>query len=154
MRYIVNAIAIILVIAIVIGVIQYRKNSSTYPFEDSFKKAYKNFGKALQAKEEEIIVSFSPERKWPLTFITKETALRELVPEVFSTFSEQDWGYFWGIIYNPNIIRKGTKEVKVYHSREEVESILRDRYSEHLGYYTDDKWFALWKAAGIDWARW
>jgi len=154
MRYVTNIIAILVVVGIVIGVIQYRQRSSTYPFEDTFKQAYKNLGKTLRAKEKEVLVSIVPDRKEPLTFITKETALRELVPEVFANFSEEEWKYFWGIIYNPIAIKQGKKTVKTYRSRDEIESMLRDRYSQVLGYYDDTKWFALWKAAGVDWSQW
>ncbi|MEI8349245.1 MAG: hypothetical protein WCI77_03735 [Candidatus Omnitrophota bacterium] len=154
MRYVLNIIAILIVVAITIGIIQYRQHSSTYPFEGTFKQAYKNLGKTLRAKEKEVLVSVSPDRKRALTFITKETALRELVPELFGTFDEQEWEYFWGLLYDPMAIKKGKKPVKTYRSRDEIESVLRDRYSETLGYYDDAKWFALWKAAGVDWSQW
>jgi hypothetical protein len=151
LRYMVNALAIILVVLIVYSVIEFKKKNNTYPFEERIAGVYKEFLKFLRVEKTNLNIIAAPSRKIPLTFIQREEALRQLNPELFANFSEREWAKFWLLIYEPIQEKQGKYTVKRFRTREEVQNILREKYSSVFGYFKEGQWQELWAAAKISW---
>lgn len=151
LRYLVNILAIVLLAMIVYGVIEFKKKNDTYPFEAKVRGICREFSKFLNTEKTNINMSMAPQRRRPLTFIQREEALRQHTPDLFANFSELEWGKFWALIYEPIDEKQGKLTVRRYRTREEVESILREKYSQTLGYFKESQWQEVWAAAKVSW---
>jgi len=153
MKYLVNIIAIIVIALLIWGAIEFKKSNTYYSFQrglSNFSQRVKNF---INVKKHNIGMDISPPRKVPLTFIDKEAALQEYLPEVFQKFDAQEWKEFWALIYTPIEEKQGRFTVKRYRTREEVESVLKDRYPNPLAYFRENYWYELWSIADVSWER-
>ncbi|MDP2923698.1 MAG: hypothetical protein Q8O30_08285 [Candidatus Omnitrophota bacterium] len=152
MRYVVNIIALFLVGLLVFAVIKFKEDSNSYPFEERIKKISKSVSKFIKAEKRNIDTSLTPPRRMPLTAIEREEAMRQYVPYVFGSFSDKDWKNFWALIYEPIDAKEGGFSVKRFRTKDEVERILADRYSDPFGYFQENHWFDFWQyVARVNW---
>ena len=90
MKYIINVIVIILLVALVFWVIDYKQSSSrhfTYPF---FAKFVKQAKKYIAAKKHNVSLELAPTKRKKLK-IAAEHSLAEYFPELFKDFNFQEW---------------------------------------------------------------
>ncbi|UCC95421.1 MAG: hypothetical protein JSW40_01395 [Candidatus Omnitrophota bacterium] len=151
MKYIVNIVAILLVVILVFAVIEFKDSSSYYALQKNFQRLLQPIQQFFKVKKHNISMEVSPERQPPLTFIEQEANLREFVPDVFGKFDERDWQQFWSLIYLPTTEKQGLLAVKRYRTKEEIEDYLRDRYPRPLSYFRGSDWDELWRWAKISW---
>jgi hypothetical protein len=150
MKYIVNIIAIALVIVLVFLAI-YLKNSGNYPLNEQIRNFSKYFSQFINVVKHNVGMEISPLRKQNLTYIEREASLREYLPTVFGQFSDRDWQNFWALIYEPIQKKQGKFKVKTYRTKDEIEDYLREHYPNSFGYFQANHWFNFWSIARVNW---
>jgi hypothetical protein len=150
MRYIINVIAIFVVVVIISLAIYFKNNTTTYPFQAHVQKFFKETGKLLTAKKQNIKMDVSPARRKKVTLIDKEESLRQYVPWVFGEFSDSDWRGFWGLIYDPIYDEKSKYGQKRYRTKEEIESYLIEHYSNPFSSFGGTQWHDFWSIIGVN----
>lgn len=128
MKYVVNVIAIFVVVIIVVLAVTLRNNTDKLPFQYEIKKFFNEFSKMIETRTANIKMELKPSRRKKTTFIDREERLKQFIPDTFGKFSESDWRNFWSFIYDPVYDKKSRYGGKRYHSKEEIESFLRDRF--------------------------
>jgi hypothetical protein len=128
MKYVVNVIAILVVVIIVVLAVNLRNNTDKLPFQYEIKKFFNEFSKMIETRTANIKMELKPSRRKKTTFIDREERLKQFIPDIFGKFSENDWRNFWSFIYDPVYDKKSRYGGKRYHSKEEIETLLRDRF--------------------------
>jgi len=128
MKYVVNVVAIFVLVIIVFFVVNLRNNADNLPFQYEVKKFFGEFSKMINTRTSNIKMEWKPSRRKKTTFIDREERLKQFIPDVFAGFSESDWSNFWSFIYDPVYDKKSKYGGKRYHSKEEIEGFLRDRF--------------------------
>ena len=149
-QYFANFIAIGIIAGLIFGA-KYFKQSPTYEYM-RYKFAYwtQDIRGYIGAYKHNVDMLNDPPRKPPLTFLENEGALELWLPDVFGNFGEGDWEGFWALIYETIEVKEGRHMIKRYRTRQEVQSILRDRYYD-LSYLRQPDWNELWGAARVSW---
>jgi hypothetical protein len=150
MKYLGNAIALLLLAAVVFWLVQFKQTQSYGSFRfrlQEITQIAKNF---VAVKKNNITMDMNPPRKAPITFIQIESELTGWMPQVFEKFTQADWDYFWQLVYEPIAVKEGRFKVKRYRNRAEIESMLRYRYSA-LTYLNAATWNELWGVAKVSW---
>ncbi len=150
MRYIINVIAILVVAAIVSLAVYFKNNSTIYPFQGDVHKFLKEVSQFMTATKRNINMSIAPTRRKKITFIDKESILRQYIPWVFGEFTDGDWKNFWGLIYNPISDPKSKYGQKRYRAKEEIEGYLIENYSNPFSYFNKSQWQDFWNIVGAD----
>ncbi len=145
MKYIVNIIAIIIVALLIWGVIQVKERNTRYPFQDHIEGFFDQVKRFVGIKKQNIGMEISPSRRPPLTFIQKEQTLKLFAPNLFESFSPQDWQKFWAILYEPIEEKKGKFSVKRYRTEEEIKSYLIEEYPNPFSYFKPVHWGYFWE---------
>lgn len=123
-----SLVGLVVIILLVAGV-WYFKNSPYYEV------AFKNFssfvefiGNKLAIVKNNLIEEVMPSRRPPPFFSRQEEQLKAFLPDVFESFSPEDWRKFWDIIYSRKEVGRGLIKQKTYRSREEIEDYLIYNY--------------------------
>jgi hypothetical protein len=150
MRYIINVIAILVVAIIVSLVIHFKNNATSYPFQGNVKKFLKEVSQLITTKKKNIKMDIAPSRKKKVTFIDKESILRQYIPWVFGEFNDSDWKRFWGLIYDPVSDTSSKYGQKRYHTRDEIEGYLIENYSNPFSNFSQTQWQDFWNIIGVN----
>jgi hypothetical protein len=145
MKYIGNIIAIIIVALLIWGVVQIKKGDRQYLFQEHIEGFFNQVKRFVGIKKQNIAMEVSPSRRRPITFIEKEETLRVFAPDLFGTFSPQDWTRFWGIFYDPIKEKQGLFTVKRYRTEEEIKSYLTEKYPNPFSYFQPVHWSYFWE---------
>lgn len=148
MKYVINIIAIFVVVIIVIFAVNLRNNSDKLPFQYEIKKFFGEFSKMIKTRAENISMEVNPSRKKKTTFIDKEESLKQFIPDVFGEFSDSDWTHFWSFIYDPIYDKKSKYGKKRYRTKEEIESFLRDRFPI-FNQFNAGHWQYFWSVVDV-----
>lgn len=150
MRYIINVIAIFVVAIIILLLVHFKNNATTYPFQGNVQKFLKEVSQLITTKKKNISMDVSPSRRKRVTFIDKEETLRQYIPSVFGEFSDSDWKGFWGLIYDPIYDEKSKYGQKRYRTKEEIESYLIENYSDPFSSFGGTQWHDFWSIIGVN----
>ena len=153
MKYIINIIAIVVIALLVFGAIEFKKSNAYYGLQRNIGNLTQTVKNYINVKKHNISMETAPPRQTPLTFIDKEAALEQYLPEVFASFSEQEWRSFWALVYVPIKEKQGKLTVKRYRTQEEVQSILKKRYSNPFSYFDSNYWYEFWSIADVSWEQ-
>ncbi|MFA6280938.1 MAG: hypothetical protein WCY05_00350 [Candidatus Omnitrophota bacterium] len=150
MRYIINVIAILVVVVVISLVIYFKNNATTYPFQGNVQKFLKETSKLITTKKKNIGMDLSPSRKKRVTYIEKESILRQYIPWVFGDFTASDWRHFWGLIYDPIADSKSKYGQKRYRTKDEIEGYLIEHYSNPFSNFGQTQWHDFWNIVGVN----
>ncbi|MBU1113420.1 MAG: hypothetical protein KKH93_06060 [Candidatus Omnitrophica bacterium] len=151
MKYFYNLLAIGVVAFLIWGAIQFKESSSYTTFRwhlGNFFSKTKNF---IEVRKHNIKEELKPARKRPLTFIQIEAELTNWAPNALAGFTDADWAYLWELVYTPLKVSEGGYKVYRYRSRQEVQSILRDKHYS-LSVLRDNDWVEFWSIAKVSWS--
>ncbi|MCK9615114.1 MAG: hypothetical protein M0R48_06390 [Candidatus Omnitrophica bacterium] len=148
MKYVVNVIAIFVVVIIVVLAVTFRNNTDRLPFQYEIKKFFNEFSQMIKTRTANVKMELAPSRRKKTTFIDKEEQLRQFIPDVFGKFSESDWRNFWSFIYDPVYDKKSKYGGKRYRTKEEIESFLRNRFSI-FNYLDIGHWHYFWSIVDV-----
>jgi hypothetical protein len=149
MKYIVNIIVIVLIVALFFALIQFKKGET---YGSIHSKISQFFSQLINITKQNIKMQTAPQRKPRLTNIEIETGLIGYMPEVFGNFNELDWQNFWALIYEPIKEKKGFFQVRTYRTKDEIEKILAKRYPKFVD-FTEDQWKSFWDVVRISWTE-
>jgi len=144
MKYILNILAILIVIFLIKVVIDF-KNNPDNKFNEFLRDNLIKMSDFFKTKKQNISVEINPQRKRPFNLIEKEVILREFDPETFGEFTEKDWEDFWSIIYTPIKKKKGNLYVLSFRDREELEAKLLEKYPRPFIYFDKNYWDIFWR---------
>jgi len=150
MRYIINVIAILVVAIIVSLVIYFKNNTTSYPFQKNVQRFLKETSQLITTKKKNINMDLAPSRKKKVTFIDKESTLRQYIPWVFGEFTASDWQRFWGLIYDPIYDTSSKYGQKRYRTKDEIEGYLIEHYSNPFSNFGASQWHDFWSIIGIN----
>jgi len=152
MKYLGNVIALVLVVALIFGAIEFKK-SNTYRnlrFRlDNFIRDAKHF---TAVKKHNISMEVNPPKTRRVSFLKQQAELGEWMPDLFFEFSDSDWTYFWNLIYEPIKDKQGRFTVKRYRTRAEVETTLSEKYNS-FSFLNSNTWDEFWGVAGVQWSN-
>lgn len=151
MKYFINIIAIIVVVLLVLGAIQFKSSDTYYYLKSRVEYFFQRAKNYVEVKKHNIGMETAPKRKAPLTFIVQEETLRRYIPHVFGKFDQQEWNEFWGLIYEPIKEKQGFFKVKRYRSKSEIESYLKNHYPDPFTRFRESNWYDFWNIANISW---
>jgi len=90
--------------------------------------------------------SISPQRSYPLTTIEMEASLKTYLAVPFRDFHQDDWKWFWNLLYGTIEEDTGTwPKRKRQRSREEIQNSLAYYYSQPFGAFGDQQWATFWQ---------
>jgi hypothetical protein len=148
MKYLVNVIAIFVVVIIVILAVNLRNNTDKLPFQYEIKKFFSEFSRMMETRSANFKLELYPSRRKKITFIDREERLKQFIPELFGKFSESDWRNFWSFIYDPVYDKKSKYGRKRYRTKEEIERFLLDRFPI-FGYFDSGHWTYFWSVIDV-----
>jgi hypothetical protein len=137
-------------VALVVGLVFMAIHFKNSPAYDGYTRGVGKVGQFLrdfvQAKKHNMEYEFREDldRRRPITMIKKETLLREFIPEVFANFGEDDWKYFWDLIYKPVAKKDGLFKKKQLRTRDEIQQILMRMFPQPFTYMTGEHWRYFW----------
>lgn len=85
-------------------------------------------------------------RRRPLTTIALEENLKVNLPVPFANFSQEDWQWFWDLMYGS--FRKdanGWPERKRQLTRQEIQGELASYYFQPFGLFKERQWGIFWQ---------
>lgn len=140
MKYLINIIAIILIVVLSLFIINLPNTSFgkniRYGLEKYVVEPVKKF---FRISQHNIEVVSNPPRKRPLSTIQREALLEQYLPNVFGKFSRQDWDKFWDLIYEPVDVKQGEYVIKHYLTEDEIKNILIDNFLI-FSFFKDKEW--------------
>ncbi|MBD3246888.1 MAG: hypothetical protein GF333_07780 [Candidatus Omnitrophica bacterium] len=145
MKYVLNLVALAVIGLVIFGVMRFKKSDAYYTYRQKLDDITSEGSEYLEVKKHNIKMDYGPGRDRPITFVKRETLLREYLPMVFGHFSDEEWKNFWEIVYKPVPKKKGDYRVKQYRSHSEIESILRRAYPNPFTYLKPEHWKVFWK---------
>lgn len=148
MKYVVNVIAIFVIVIIVVFAVTFRNNTDKLPFQYEIKKFFDEFSKMINTRTANIKLELKPSRRKKTTFIDREERLKQFIPDVFGKFSENDWRNFWSFIYDPIYDKKSKYGGKRYRAKEEIETFLRDHFPM-FNYLDVGHWHYFWSIIDV-----
>ncbi|MBU2540594.1 MAG: hypothetical protein KJ593_01710 [Candidatus Omnitrophica bacterium] len=91
----------------------------------------------------------SPLRKPPYSTLAPQATLAQMLPQAFAEFQEDDWRYFWELIYGvhetddygSNYTPKRKRQLSI----EEIKETLSYDYPEVFGRFNGQMWEEFWK---------
>jgi hypothetical protein len=91
---------------------------------------------------------FFPSRKPPTSFLVVEESLKQALPQVFLTFSLEQWNTFWDLIYGVyetddlgiNYRPKRKRQLNI----DEIQDILSQEFSEIFPRFNEQMWKDFW----------
>jgi len=90
--------------------------------------------------------SISPQRSYPLTTVDMEASLKTYLVVPFGAFHQDDWKWFWNLLYGTIEEDSGAwPKRKRQRSREEIQNSLAYYYSQPFGAFGDQQWTSFWQ---------
>ena len=88
----------------------------------------------------------SPSRRPPVTTIELEQNLKNSLSLPFDDFSENDWKWFWRLLYERfPVDSQGWPKRKRQLTRQEIEGVLTDYYYQPFGSFKQQQWDIFWE---------
>ena len=148
MKYFGNIIAILVIVGLVYGIINFKDSPAYYNTQVIFMRLTSGMRGFINRRKHNIGMEMNPTRRPPLTFIEIESALGLWAPEIFGPLTDEDWKECWDLIYGQIDIKQGRFTVKGYRSRQEIQSYLRYKY-RNFSYLREPDWSELWGIARV-----
>lgn len=144
MKYIKNLIGIATVIFLALAIINFHKTEKL-SFLRSKINILREFTKAkVESFKQDTSFTFNPQRRRPLSFISRESELIHLAKDVFGQFTPSQWAEFWNLIYDPIEEKQESAKVKRYRTQEEIQSHLKYNYPNPFSYFNNEHWYYFW----------
>lgn len=90
--------------------------------------------------------SISPQRSYPLTTLEMEESLKTYLAVPFRDFNQDNWKWFWNLLYGSIEEDTGTwPKRKRQLTREEIQNSLAYYYSQPFGGFGDQQWAIFWQ---------
>lgn len=144
MKYFKNLIGIVVVIVLALGIVNFHKIKRLTSLRATVGSWFGATKQRVDVFKRNLSFTFAPERKPPLSFLSKEAKLSHLAKNVFGRFSPAQWDNFWNLIYDPIEEKQGNSMVKRYRTQEEVERYLEHNYSKPFFYFEKEHWDYFW----------
>ena len=88
----------------------------------------------------------SPQRRHPLTTIELEESLKVSLPVPFAEFNQEDWNWFWELLYGRfTVDSNGWPKRKRQSTRQEIQNILIDYYYRPFSSFRQRQWDIFWQ---------
>lgn len=142
MKYFINLIAIILIVAFTFWILNSSNSPNIVRARMKIGEYMDNVKEYLKIKKHNINIIYDRRSKRysrPLVTVGRESLLKRYLPDVFKNFSRKDWDEFWSLIYEPVDEEQGKYIVKRYLTREEIKDILKSRFVV-FSYLSDAYW--------------
>ena len=144
MKYFKNIIGIAVVIALALGIINFHKIERVGFLKSKADIWRESIKHKVDVFKHNLSFTFAPERKRPLSFLSREAKLSHLAKNVFGQFDPSQWNGFWNLIYDPIKEEQGNLMVKRYRTQEEIEGYLKHTYSSPFSYFKKEHWDYFW----------
>jgi len=144
MKYLKNIIGIAVVVAVALFIINFHKIKETGFLTSQAGSWRASVDQKLEIYKHNFSFTFAPERKRPLSFLSREAKLIHLAKNVFGQFDPGEWNEFWNLIYDPVEEEQGDNLVKRYQTQEEIEYYLKYTYSNPFSYFQKEHWNYFW----------
>ncbi len=144
MKYFKNLIGIAVVIALALGIINFHKIGKSGFLRSKADIWRESIEQKVGVFKHNLSFTFAPERKRPLSFISREAKLSHLAKNVFGQFDPSQWNDFWNLIYDPIEEKQGNSMVKRYRTQEEIEGYLKYNYSNPFSHFKKEHWDYFW----------
>ena len=144
MKYFKNIIGIVVVIVLALGIINFHKIEKVGFLRSKADIWRESMKQKVGVFKHNLSFTFAPERKRPLSFISREAKLSHLAKNVFGQFGPSQWNDFWSLIYDPIKEKQGDLMVKRYRTQEEIEGYIEYTYSNPFSYFKKEHWDYFW----------
>ena len=147
MKYFKNLIGIALIIILALAIINFHKIERLAFFKATIGSWFGITKQRVDVFKHNLSFTFAPERKPPLSFLTREAKLSHLAKNVFGQFSSSQWDDFWSLLYGSIKEEQGGSMVKRYRTQDEIEDYLKHNYSNPFRYFKKEHWDYFWSIA-------
>ncbi|NQT27984.1 MAG: hypothetical protein HQ570_00110 [Candidatus Omnitrophica bacterium] len=144
MKYFKNLIGVALVIVLALGIINFHKIKRLTFLRATIGSWFGATKQRADIFKHNLSFTFAPERKRPLSVISREAKLIHLAQNVFGQFIPSQWNDFWSLIYDPIEEEQGGLIIKRYQTQEEIESYLKYTYPNPFSYFKKESWEYFW----------
>ena len=144
-RYIVNLVAIGLIVALIFGAINFKNTGKDKFLKKKLNKPLGFVKEAIAVTKHNLTFEFSQKRNKSITLVWQESNLINFSPNLFGNFNRADWDEFWAVIYDPIKEKKGFFKVKRYRTKEEIRDYLIRLYGDALSFNHYSDWQYFWK---------
>ncbi|MDP8289463.1 MAG: hypothetical protein P9M02_00615 [Candidatus Susulua stagnicola] len=144
MKYLKNIIGIAVVIVLALGIINFHKIKELSFLKNKANIWQESAKQKLGIYKHNLSFTFAPERKRPLSFLSREAKLVHLAKNVFGQFDPSEWDNFWNLIYDPIEEEQGQEMVKRYRTQGEIEHYLRYNNANPFSYFKKEHWSYFW----------
>jgi len=145
MKYFKNAIGVIIVVVLILGIINFKTLNRRHLPQSIPGKLSKTVKQKIDIFKNNMSFVFSPKRKRPASLLVRESKLSNFLQNIFGQFSAVEWENFWNFIFEPIQDEKGFFKAKRYHTKEEVQERLRYNYSNPFSYFKKHHWEYFWE---------
>ncbi len=147
MKYFKNFIGIVVVIALALGIISFHKIERLTSLKATIGSWFGITKQKVDIFKHNLSFTFAPERKRPLSFISREARLIHLAKDVFGQFEPSQWDDFWNLVYDYIEEDQGDLMVRRYRTQGEIEGHLRYTYPNPFSYFRKETWDYFWGIA-------
>ena len=144
MKYIKNLIGIVVVIVLVLVIINFHKIDRLASLKATIGSWFGVTKQKVDVFKHNLSFTVNPQRRRPLSSISREAKLSHLAKNVFGQFEPYQWDEFWNLVYDPIKEKQGESMVKRYRTQEEIESYLKHSYSNPFSYFKKEHWDYFW----------
>ena len=144
MKYFKNLIGIAVVIVIALAIINFHNIERFASLKATVASWFGITKQRVDVYKHNLSFTFAPERRRPLSCLSREAKLSHLAKNVFGQFDPSQWDYFWSLIYDPIEERQEDLMVKRYRSQEEIEGYLKHTYPNPFSYFKKEHWDYFW----------
>ena len=144
MKYIKNLIGIAIVIVLALVVINFHKIDRLTSLKATIGSWFGVTKQKVDIFKHNLSFTVNPQRRRPLSSISREAKLSHLAKNVFGQFEPYQWDEFWNLVYDPIKEKQGESMVKRYRTQEEIESYLKHSYSNPFSYFKKEHWDYFW----------
>ncbi|MDD3296397.1 MAG: hypothetical protein PHU64_03455 [Candidatus Omnitrophica bacterium] len=150
MKYISNIIAIAIIAGLVYAAVQFKQSDAYHNLRLNADNFFKRADTFVKVRKNNISMEIAPVRKRHISMLEVQANLENWMPQVFGALGDEDWRQFWDFIYEPISEKQGGFTVKRYHTRQEAESYLKNKYPD-LSYLRENDWSEVWGIAKVPW---
>jgi len=144
MKYFKNFIGIVVVIVLAVGIISFHKIERLTFLKATIGSWFGITKQKVDVFKHNLSFTFAPERKRPLSCISREGKLIHLAKDVFGQFDPSQWNDFWNLIYDYIEEEQGDSMVRRYRTQGEIEGHLRYNYPNPFSYFKKESWAYFW----------
>jgi len=138
-RIVLPIIGFALVIFVIFALLEIAKHPAT----ERLRRGFKDKSAVLFDSLSEDISQ--PVRR-PLTTIELEANLKVNLPVPFKKFNEEDWEWFWDLLYGEYPVDSSGWPKKMRQlSKQEIQDILVDYYAQPFGFFQQKQWGIFWQ---------